>query len=1081
MRDYSENQIKQAKVNNSSLRGKEDKPEIFSQFRPYDEDLLKQRTIVELFEAQVNRTPENMAVVFNEKGLTYTELNKKANQVAFTLRAKGVKPNEIVGIMVEPSLDMMVGILGILKAGGAYMPIGSDYPEARIMYMLENSKANLLLAQHKFSKSIEFGGEIIDLENEDLYKESCSNLNNVNGPGDLAYVIYTSGTTGKPKGVMIEHRNVINLVNGLYEEIYNYYDYYLKIALVAPYTFDASIKQIFPSVLLGHTLHIVPSDVRLDGKELINFFNSNLIDITDGTPSHISMILNFIVAMNESPKVKEYVIGGEALPLNVVRDFMGAFGENAPRITNVYGPTECCDVTTTYKITSENLMGLKAIPIGTPITNVTTYILTKERNIAELGCEGEIYISGNGVGRGYINLAKETEENFLPDPFVVGNIMYKTGDLARYLSDGKIEYIGRKDHQVKIRGFRIELSEIESQILNFESMTNTLVIAKEGENGDKYLCAYVISDKVLDIKELKKQLIKNLPYYMIPQYFIQLEKFPLTTNGKVDMKLLPEPDKNIFIISDNDLPQNETEKALCKLWIEILNIKNIGVNDNFFELGGHSLKANILASRIEKEFGVVVPISELFRSATIRELALYMKNASKSIYETIPSVELKDYYEISPSQKPIFMSHNLGGKNVIWNMPGIMIIEGPLEINKFEAAINAMVKRHETMRTSFHIVDGMPVQQIHKDIEAEISYIECDEEKLDSVMKSFISPFDLDKAPLFRVGLVKLTENKHAMLFDMHHIVFDGVSISIFLNEFAIFYSGGILPELKIQYKDYAQWINKKLKTDIYIEHENYWLNTLSGDIPELEIQADYPRGNSVEGNRIIFICDSEQTVKLRNLASETGTTLYMVLLATFNVLLFKYSNQEDIIVGTFAAGRQSLELDKLIGMFVNTIGMRNFPKEHKSFSEFLMEVKENCIKAYEHQDYPFEEILPKLKLKRKPGRNPLYDTLFVLQNFDDAEVEISNLEFKQYDVDLEICPFDLILEAREQGKDIEFRLIYKNKLFSRETAEKIVNDYKKILDFVLKDNSIKLEEIEAGNINTMLENVLTDEFDFNF
>ena len=1049
--------------------------------RDYLENQVNERTIIDLFEATADKTPENIAVVFDEKKLTYKVLNEKANQVACAIRAKGVKPNEIVGIMVEPCVEMIVGILGVLKAGAAYMPIAPDYPENRIMYMIENSKTNLVLAENKFLQSMEFGTEVIDIENEELYRESCLNLNIINKPNDLAYVIYTSGTTGKPKGVMIEHRNVLNLVSGLYESIYKNYDYYLKIAVVAPYTFDASIKQIFPSILLGHSLYIVPSLVRLDGKELINFLNSNLIDITDGTPAHISMILNFISATNNKPRVKQYVIGGEALPLNLVKDFINIFKKNSVQITNVYGPTECCDVTTAYTINSNNVDDLKLMTIGMPIVNVKIYILNKDKNIVETGCVGEIYISGNGVGRGYIGMDKETQESFIPDPFELGNVMYKTGDLARYLLNGNIEYIGRKDHQVKVRGFRIELSEIESQILKFENVSKALIIAREGENNEKYLCAYVISGKELDVKELKKHLSKSLPYYMIPAYFIQLEKLPITTNGKIDLKALKEPDKQSIIISDEDLPQNETEKTLCKLWIEILNINNVGVNENFFEVGGHSLKANILASIVEKEFGVVVPISQIFNSPTIRELALYMKNASKSSYEVISRAEMKDYYEISPSQRWIFTSHNLGGRNVMWNMPGAMIIEGNLEKDKLETAIKLLAKRHEIMRTSFHMFDGIPVQKTHENIDIEINYTECQEEKLDDVIKSFILPFDLSKTPLFRVGLVKLAKNKHAMLLDMHHIIFDGVSVGIFMNEFASFYCSKVLPQLKIQYNDFAQWINKKLKTETFIKHEEYWLDTLSGDIPNLELQTDYPRTSSVEGDRIIFSCDSEETVKLRNLSSETGTTLYMMLLAAFNVLLFKYSNQEDIIVGTFAAGRPNLELNKLIGMFVNTIVMRNYPKGDKEFSEFLMEVKENCIKAYEHQDYPFEEIISQLKLKRETGRNPLYNALFVLQNFDDTEFGISNLEFKQYDVNSKICALDLALEAREQGNELKFVLNYKNKLFSTETAEKIANDYKKILDFVLKDRSIKLQEIEAGNINTILENLLSDDFDFNF
>lgn len=466
------------------------------------------KTIHELFEQKAEAAPEDLAVIYDGNGMTYRELNERANQLARTLRNKNIRPDNVVGIIAERSLDTVVSIMAVLKAGGCYMPIAPDYPCDRINYMLNDSNAEVLLTHRGLTENIAYTGEVINLNDESIYAEDKTNLECVNSESDLAYVIFTSGTTGKPKGAMVEHRNVVNLVNGLSKAIYDRYTDRLNIALVAPFTFDASIKQVFPCLLLGHTLLIVPEDDRLDGKELMRFFRRYRIDVTDGTPAHLKMLLSTETDSIGRLLVRHYVIGGEALAKNIAEEFLSKFIKK-PLITNVYGPTECSDVTTFFTIDGDQLSNVDSIPIGKPIENARVYILKEDKSQASAGETGELYIGGAGVGRGYLNREELTQERFIDNPYVPGERIYRTGDLVKQLSDGNIYYKERVDNQVKIRGFRIEPGEIESEILRAGFIKEAAVIARDGKNNEKHLCAYYVTQKDCSANEIKEHLAKN--------------------------------------------------------------------------------------------------------------------------------------------------------------------------------------------------------------------------------------------------------------------------------------------------------------------------------------------------------------------------------------------------------------------------------------------------------------------------------------------------------------------------------------------------------------------------------------------
>lgn len=612
-----------AALSSLDILSEEEKRHLLYELNDTQLDFDFQKTIPQVFEELSEKIPDNIAVVFEGQSLTYHELNQKANQIARYLKKNGIEKGDIVGIMVERSLEMITGILGIMKAGGAYLPVLGDYPAERVKFMLKDSGARLLLTQSSITEIGEFEEKVIDLKDPEIYLENSCNLEAQSQPNDLAYIIYTSGSTGKPKGVMIEHKSVINLVAGLYQKIYAKHPPNLRVAILAPCVFDASVQQIFGALLQGHSLYIVPDEDRRDGEKLIRYYTDNKIDITDGTPTHLNM-LNTVERLDENLPLLHLIIGGEALPLKTVETFFSMFKGKAPYITNIYGPTECCVDSTAYLIDPQVFSKIDGIPIGKALANGRVYILGQNQELVPDGVVGEVYIAGPGVGRGYLGQPQLTAERFLPDILVDGEIMYKTGDLGRWLPDGNIDFLGRIDHQVKIRGFRIELGEIETQLLKEEYIKEAAVIARKDPGGGYDLCAYLVAGKTIDKTEVKEVLLKQLPDYMIPTHIIQLEKMPLTLNGKVDRKALPEPN-DIEDESQCVAPRDQLESKLVELWAEILGLKQIGINRDFFQLGGHSLKAALLVSRIQKELKVDFQLNEVFRARTIEEQANSIK------------------------------------------------------------------------------------------------------------------------------------------------------------------------------------------------------------------------------------------------------------------------------------------------------------------------------------------------------------------------------------------------------------------------------------------------------------------------
>ncbi|MBE5929218.1 MAG: amino acid adenylation domain-containing protein, partial [Lachnospiraceae bacterium] len=1003
-------------------------------------DYPREKTVVELFEEQVAKTPNNVAVVFEGECLTYSELNAKANQVAYKLRELGVKPDDFVAIVAERSLEMLIGIFGIIKAGGAYVPIDPTYPEDRIAYILGDSAPKAVLV---YKSQVNTDIEIIDLADSEVYLSANQNPEIINKANDLIYCIYTSGTTGKPKGSIIEHRSVIRLVKSA-----NYInlDEHTILLQTGSMSFDAATLEVWGPLLNGGTLVITDTEKLTDCRELKALITNNKIN----TMWMTSTLFNQMIQMDNGvfDNLEHLLIGGEKLSEDHVRILKNR--KNNVKLTNGYGPTENTTFTTTYEIPDE----FNNIPIGRPISNTQVYILSGEQ-LCGIGVPGELCTSGDGLSRGYLNNEELTKEKFVSNPFGESK-MYRTGDLARWLPDGNIEYLGRIDEQVKIRGFRIELGEIESRIREIEGVNDCAVIARVDVSGDKAIYAYMTSDEEIVMSEIRDNLSKSLPDYMIPSYMMQIESIPVTRNGKLDKKALPD----IEVRTENDYvaPRNETEELICVIFTEILGVQKVSVTDSFFALGGHSLRATRLVNRIEAETGHRVTLKSVFSNATPEKLAELVIGEPVEKYVSIPKAIDKEYYPMSSAQKRTYLICQMDPEGVSYNMPQNLRLKGEVSPEAIKEAIQQMINRHEILRTEFMMVDGEPVQKILKYVEADFEYIKDDKSAEEELIASFMQPFDLGNAPLVRVRLVDRGEY-HLLNIDMHHIVGDGMSMGTFIREFNAMYNGEELDPLTHQFKDYSEWM---MTRDLSSQAE-YWKSQFEDEIPILDMPLDYsrPQEQSYRGAMVFNTTGSELGKKIKEMAAKNEATEFMVLMSAAMVLLGKYSRQEDVVIGTPISGRTHKDTEGMLGMFVNTLAMRGKPEGNKTYEEFLGEIKETCLKAYENQEYPFEELVEAVDVQRDMSRNPIFDVMLVLQNNENEKISLKGMKTEWAETKDTVAKFDLSFDIWESEGDFGIGLEYCTDLFEEESAKQILSHYITILERLTNKPSLKLSQTE--------------------
>jgi amino acid adenylation domain-containing protein len=898
------------------------------------------------------------------------------------------------------------------------------------------------------------------------------NLEGTSRPEDLLYLISTSGSTGKPKNVMLEHRNMANLLHFEFSRSGVEFNRVLQFASIG---FDVSAQEIFSTLLSGGRLFLMDGEMKSDLPRLFEYIGENKIEVLFLPPAFVRFIFSDPRYFAGFPGcVRHIITAGEQLVVGEA--FRRYLRENGVVLHNHYGPSE------THVVTSLTLQPGDAIEerpsIGKPISNTQIYILDETGNPKPVGAVGELYIAGANVGRGYANSDSLTKEKFIPDPFSPGKRMYRTGDLARWLADGTIQFIGRVDYQVKIRGFRIEPGEIERMLLEITAVNEALVIDRTDAGGDKYLCAYVVSSVKLDGNHLKDILGHGLPDYMIPAYIVQLDKMPLTPNGKIDRRALPEPEIETAGAGTYIAPRNEIETKLAGIWADILGLNRdasaapIGIDVDFFKLGGHSLKATILISRMHKEFDVKMSLVEMFENPTIRELAEKINESAATGFTSIEPAATQEYYELSPAQQRLYVIYQMDPGSLIYNMPETLLLKGKVEKEKIRETFNKLIRRHESLRTSFHMVGGKPMQRVHGAVEFDIGPI-----------GPIVRPFDLAKAPLFRAALGEVPGGGHLLSVDMHHIITDGMSMEVFIKDFMALYDGEELPPLRLQYKDFAQWWNKEKEEGAINKQEVFWLNRFAVPTPVLDLPADFPRPvtRSHEGGTESFEVSEEESAAIHTFARDKGVTMHTLMLVFFNIFLARLSGWEDrdIVVGTPVAGRRHADLEGVMGMFVNMLALRNRPLRDTAVNRFLAEVKARTLEAFENQDYPFEDLVDKVVSQRDTGRNPLFDTVLLVQDFDiDGSAGTADFKYQRHGHEYEnkdrIAKFDLSLHVSPREK-LSFLFEYSTTLFKQETIRRFISYFKRIISSVLEDPGAGIGDIDF--IPTEEKNQLLNEF----
>lgn len=1034
----------------------EEKYQILHDFNNTHMDYPKEKTIIELFEEQVEKTPSNVALVFGEQTLTYQELNEKANQLAHYLIHQGIKNNDVVALVLNRSLEMIIAILGILKSGAAYLPIDPTYPKNRIEYILEDSHVSIVLTKPNLLDTTKESKNYMDITTLDVSHLDTGNPNIISKPEDLSYFIYTSGSTGTPKGVMLKQSSLTNLTYYC-----NHYVEYLKnpiyraVVSITTVSFDIFLFETLISLQRGLKLVIANEEEQTSPSLLNKLIEKEKIEIIQSTPSRMKLLLNHLELIPSLKELNYITLAGEQLPFELVQSLKDITGAT---IYNGYGPSETTVFSTLTDVTNHS-----QITIGKPLANTQIYILDKNQNLCPIGVPGELYIAGDGVGHGYANKPDMTAKSFVQNPFIPGSIMYKTGDLGYFKANGEIVCLGRCDNQVKIRGLRIELDEIEKQLLQVSNVTNCVVAKKVAKNSHEFLCAYFTKNGPVSISNIRTLLQQKLPSYMVPQYFVELDTLPYTPNGKIDKKALPMPELKVdtHIVE----PRNEMDTFIVDLLKEQLPVYEISMDASFYDLGGDSLTAIQLSTAISSKLQIQVSVKDILEHLTIMDLSDFVsKQVSSKETIVIEKAPKTEYYPTSSAQKRIYSASLAAGKDsTLYNITGGILFDALPDVQKLENCFKTLIQRHESLRTCFDIIDGDIVQIIKDTVDFSLQLEEVTHSNLEMVYADFIQGYNLDIAPLFRVKLVKLKNEKILLLLDMHHIISDGTSLFIFAEELCDLYNGSKLSDKLLDYKDFSVWENAQLTSDALNESKRFWINQFQDDIPVLHMPTSNvrPAMQNFQGANIYTTIDSNLTKEINQLAKKVNVTPYMLLLSIYYILLYKYSGNNDIVIGSPIAARETNQVSNMIGMFVNTLPLRNKIDATLSFRDFLSSIKQHCMEAFTHQSYPYNELIKDLNMKIDTSRNPLFDVLFTYQSHGLPTIALKDCHTQFYIPDTAIAKFDLSLEIIPREERLDLRFEYATQLFHEDFIKQFSSHYINILKTVLQNTDINIADID--------------------
>ncbi len=1074
----------------------------------------------ELFEQQVVRLPQQLAVICNHQQLTYDELNQKANQLAHYLRSLGAGAEVMIPICVERSVAMAVGILGILKAGAAFVPIDPMYPKDRIAFMLADTAAPIVVTEsHLLNQFLPSNSQFVSLDTDwsEISKHSSENLQIQLEAENLSYLIYTSGSTGKPKGTMLTQRNLTHYVTALQSELQlTPQDCYLHLASIG---FSSSRRHLLFPLAHGATVIIADEEQRMDPLPLFALIKKYQVTVFDAVPSFQRHCTNALLELAATQRdelltnnLRLILSASEPLLSDIPNTWINEFRHPAQHI-HMMGQTETSGIVALHRIQSSELDGqVKVVPIGRPIANTQIFLLDKNQQPVPLGEAGEMYISGAGVGRGYLHgrqfrvsdfafrdstsersisntqhSALSTQHSFPDTRFC------RTGDYARWLPNGELECLGRQDFQVKIRGFRVELGEVEAFLMGHPDVRECAVIAREDVPNRKQLVAYIVPRSNLEktlieprnpkpetrnslFQELRELALRTLPDYMVPAAFVKIDSLPLTPNGKIDRKALPAPDANSFQIQASYFaPETPAEEIIAAIWAEVLGCEQVGRQEHFFSLGGHSLLASQVIARLRTAFHIELPLRAIFNAPTVAGLAeAVIQFQSNHLITNVPALlPMNQQAEIplSFSQQRLWFLDQLEPGTATYNLSKIVRLKGNLEASRLRNALQSVVDRHEILRTSFVSENGQGRQIIAPAIQAELpltdlskfSYDYRQAEELRQITLMTEKPFDLTCNPLWRVNLIRLSESEHLLIIVFHHIISDGWSVSIFLNELGANYSqSSQLPDLSIQYADYACWQQESLQGEILDEQLRYWSDHLSGMPAFLELPTDKqrPARQQYRGAQISRLVPAKLLNELKSLSQQEGVTLFMTLLSAFQVLLMRYSGQEQVVVGTPIAGRLKTETESLIGFFVNTLALCGNLEGDPKFIELLQRTRERALGAYAHQEMPFEKLVEALQPERSLSYSPIFQVMFALQNAPDIGSHWNGISLSPVKLASTTAKFDLSLDVYEKSEGLEVWLEYDRDLFTAETAGRMLAQWGILLEGIIEDPAQEISRL---------------------
>lgn len=1038
-----------------------------------------QKSIHQLFTEQVELTPDAVALVFAEQKLTYRELNQKANQLAHYLQSLGVGTEVLVGICVERSLEMIIGLLGILKAGGVYVPLDSTSPQEHIEYIFAETQISILLTQTHLRESLPVNAIhpiCLDGDWNLIAEHSQDNPSVPVTSANLAYLMYTF-TDEEYKGVSIIHRGVVRLVKNNNYANFSPEDVFVQLA---PISFDAATLEIWGSLLNGAALIILPPQ------------KSKLLDLAQAIKEHQVTTLWLSAGLFDSmvdeqiadvKQLKQLLTGGDFLSVYHVKKLLQAAPEL--KLINAYGPTENTTFTCCYHITEISHID-KAIPIGRPIANTQVYVLDKELQPLPVGIPGELYIGGDGLAQDYFQQPDLTAKAFIANPFQPETRLYKTGDLARYLSDGNIEFMGKIEQQVKIRGLRIELEEIETALSQHPKVQQAVVTINNNESGNPYLVAYIVPEphpkkattSHLKSTALRRFLQQQLPEYMVPTTYVILKQIPLTSEGKVNRQALPEPHLYLVELENKFVPpRTPTEAVIADIIATVLNLEEIGINDNFFALGGNSLLAIQVIYRLRQAYQLDLPLRCLFAAPTVAELENFITNYRQTeLGEIVPTIDLTSQHQtefpLSFAQARLWLLDQMIGKSATYNVSFATRIVGNLDINALERSLCEIVQRHTSLRTNFQVVKGLSVQVINPTATLTLPVVNLQsspepENEIYRLAKIEAHiPFNLASDSLIRVKLLQLSPEEYVLLLTTHTIVCDRWSIRILQQELAILYpafSAGqpsSLPDLPFQYVDYTLWQWKSLSTKILQQQINYWNRQLSGVKPVLELPTDRPRKplQKIKGSSLKIEIDHQLSRQLKILSQQSGVTLSTTLLTVLSVLLFRYSEQKDILIGTPIANRHQ-DTESIIGFFGNLLVLRIHIRENPTFSELLTHVQQVTLAAYAHQDVPFEQIIKILQPESSFHQNPLVQVLYKLES-SSFSWEIPGLTVTPLEIEKMTAKLDLSLLMTETASGIKGIWEYNNDLFDCETIIRMSEHFQTLLAAIVSNPHQEIKQV---------------------